>query len=445
MEKFDVFVFGTGTAGKLVATKCAAAGKKVAIIDNREYGGVCSQRGCDPKKLLLASSEAFQLAKDIKGDGIDGDMSINWRDAYNYAKRYTSNIPSNTERDLKAKGITCYHGEAKFKDSNTIILDDEEIRSDYFVIATGLKPLSLGFPGEEYALTSGDFFNLKDAPNKVVFIGAGYIGMEFGHLLARAGSKVTIIDKGNQILSPFESFTANLLEEHSIEMGIDIFKNAQVTSIEKVDNRFIVYYAIDNIVHQITTDCVFNTAGRVPSIDQLELSNANVVTDNGGIVVNEYLQSTSQPNFYACGDVSSVNLPLTPLSGIEASLVGNNLTGSTLKLDLPAIPSAVYTIPQCAAIGLTEKQAKDQNINHHVVKKDASDWFNNRRINSKLYGYLIIIEKNTEIILGAHIVGPEAAEQINMFAIAMKAKMKFKELQKVIFNYPTWGNDLKSF
>lgn len=406
---------------------------------------MCSQRGCDPKKLLLASSEAFQKAKDIKGDGIAGDVSINWRDAYNYARRYTANIPSNTEKDLKSKGIKCFHGEAKFINPNTVILDDEEIQADNFVIATGMQPLTLGIPGEEYAQTSGEFYELKDAPEKVVFIGGGYIGMEFSHLLHRAGSKVTVIEKGDQILNPFESFTANLLEKESSQMGINIIKNAQVSSIEKVDDRFIVYYAIDNNIHQITTDCVFNTAGRVPSIKTLHLEKANVVTDKGGVVVNEYLQSTTQTHIYACGDVSSKSLPLTPLSGIEANVVGNNLTGKKQKLEITAIPSSVYTIPQCAGIGMTEQQAKDSNKKYHIKEEDSRGWFNNRRINASLYGYKLIIEKESDAILGAHIVGPEAAEQINMFAIAMKAGMTFKELKKVIFNYPTWGNDLKSF
>ncbi len=445
MDKFDVFIFGTGTAGQLVAKECAAAGKKVAIIDIREYGGVCSQRGCDPKKLLLASSEAFESSKNMNGDGVKGEIKINWRDAFNYARRYTSNIPQNTEKNLKEKGIICYHGKASFKDAHTITLDGQEIKSDHFVIATGMQPLSLGIPGEKYAMTSGDFFNLKDIPEKVVFIGGGYIGMEFGHLLCRAGSKVTIIDKGNQILSPFDEFTSNLLEEESIKMGIQIIKNSQVSSIEKVNDRYLVHYSLDDTIHQITTDCVFNTAGRVPSIEELNLEQANVVTNHNGILVNSKLQSTSQSHIYACGDSSSKSLPLTPLSSIEAKVVADNLNGKNRKLKIPAIPSSVFTIPQCSGIGLTESQTIEANKTYHTVESNASDWFNNQRINAPLYGYKIILENDSDKILGAHIVGPEAAEQINMFAIAMKANMTFEELKDVIFNYPTWGNDIKSF
>ena len=444
MKKFDVFVFGTGTAGKLVATRCKEAGMSVAIIDNREYGGTCSQRGCDPKKLILASVEAFNFAQDMKGDGIDGSITLNWKDAINYAHRYTQNIPDTTEQKLMEKGITCFHGDARFIDSQTIILDGEKIKATHFVIATGMTPLKLGIPGEEFMLTSGDFFNLEEVPEKVVFVGAGYIGMEFGQILARAGSKVTMIQKGDQILAPFEKFTAQFVEETSEQLGIKIIKNAQASSVEQKDGRYIINYSMEDGMHQITTDCVFNTAGRVPAIQSLDLEKADIVSDKSGVIVNEYLQSTTQSHIYACGDVSSKNLPLTPLSSIEASVVAKNLTGEKVKIDVPVIPSTVFTIPQCAGIGLTELQAQKEGKDYEVIQEDASDWFNNRRINAAAYAYKIILDKENGFIIGAHIAGPEASEQINMLAIAMKAKMTFKELRKTIFNYPSWGNDFKS-
>lgn len=444
MKKFDVFVFGTGTAGKLVATTCKDAGMSVAIIDNREYGGTCSQRGCDPKKLILASVEAFESAQNMKGDGIAGEIQLDWKAAINYAKRYTDGVPDHTKKLLKDKNITCLHGEAKFIDANTVILDNEKIEAKHFVIATGMQPLPLGIPGENFMLTSGDFFTLNKVPEKVVFVGAGYIGMEFGHMLARAGSKVTMIEKGNQVLGPFEEYTASFIEQASEKLGIKIIKNAQASSVENIGDRFIVNYSMKDGMHQVTTDCVFNTAGRVPSTKALDLEKANVVTDKGGVVVNEYLQSTTQSHIYACGDVSSKNLPLTPLSGMEASIVAKNLLGQKTKLNVPAIPSTVFTIPQCASIGLTEKQAFKKDLKYHVIQKDSSDWFNNKRINSSFYGYKVITDQKSGLILGAHIAGPEASEQINMFAIAMKAQMTFKDLRKTIFNYPSWGNDLRS-
>lgn len=444
MKEFDVFIFGTGTAGKLVANTCRDAGKSVAIIDNREYGGTCSQRGCDPKKLILSSVEAYDHAQNMKKDGIAGTVKMDWTAAINYAARYTSDIPDNTERNLKSKGVTCLHGEAKFIDSKTVMLDGEKYQANHFVIATGMQTLSLGIPGEEFMFTSEDFFTLKNVPEKVVFVGAGYIGMEFSHMLARAGSKVTLIEKGNQVLGPFEEFTANFVEKASVELGIHIIKNAQASSVEKKGDKFIVHYSEEDGMHQITADCVFNTAGRVPSISALNLEKANVVTDKNGVVVNDYLQSTTQPHIYACGDVSSKSLPLTPLSGIEASVAAKNVLGKKTKLDIPAIPSTAFTIPQCSGIGITELDAKEKNIDVEIIEKDASEWFNNQRINAPFYAYKIITDKKDGLILGAHITGPEASEQINMFAVAMNAGMTFKKFRKTIFNYPSWGNDIRS-
>ncbi|MGB5983619.1 MAG: NAD(P)/FAD-dependent oxidoreductase [Nonlabens sp.] len=444
MKKFDVFVFGTGTAGKYVADQCAQNGKKVGIIDNRDYGGTCSQRGCDPKKLMLASMEAYEFGKNMKGDGIKNVPEIDFNAAHRYAKRYVSDIPSNTEEMLKNDGVACYHGEAHFVDEHTIELDGEKIQSDVFVIATGLKTRPLGIPGEEYALTSGDFFGLQEPPKTVVFIGAGYIGMEFSHMLNRSGSKVTILERDDQIMKPFEAFTANMLDTASTEQGINILKNAQVSSIEKKGDRFVVNYAMDDGTHQITFDTVFNTAGRVPSIDVLQLENANVVTTTAGVQVNHYLQSTSQSHFYACGDVSSKNLPLTPLSGKEAKVVTRNILNKKEKFDFPVIPSVAFTIPNCGGIGMTEIEAENAGLHFDVIERDASDWFNNQRINAQYYAFKILVEKETDKILGTHILGQEAAEQLNMFAIAMKADLKWSDLKDTIFTYPSWGNDILS-
>ncbi|WP_124979405.1 dihydrolipoyl dehydrogenase family protein [Nonlabens xiamenensis] len=445
MKKFDVFVFGTGTAGKLVAKQCAKAGKSVAIIDNRAYGGTCSQRGCDPKKLMLASTEALQLAQDMQGDGIQGDITLDFHAAHRYAHRYVDDIPNNTEEALKKEGITCFHGEAHFVDSHHIVLEDQKIQSDIFVIATGMTTLPLGIPGASHLLTSDDFFQLTKAPEKVVFVGGGYIGMEFGHMLARAGSKVYILEKSDQLLGPFEAFTASFVERASEELGIEIIKNAQVSSLEENGDRLTVHYAMDDGMHQITADKVFNTAGRVPSISSLQLENAGVVTDKKGVVVNKYLQSTTQDHFYACGDVSSKSLPLTPLSSREAKVVADNITKNPRELDIPAIPSVVFTLPNCAGIGLTEQQAKEQGKDYQIIQKDASAWFNNKRINANFYAYKLVVEKSSDLILGAHIVGHGASEQINMFAIAMKARMTMDALQDTIFTYPSWGNDIISF
>ena len=445
MKKYDVFVLGTGTAGKIVANRCKKAGMKVGIIDNRAYGGTCSQRGCDPKKLILASSEAAQMARNMQGDGITGDVNINWPDAYNYARRYTESIPEKTEKSLREAGIDCYLGSGSFIDEKTYVFDDTTIVAEHFIIATGMMTRPLSIPGADFMLDSADFFEMKDLPEKMVFIGGGYIGMEFSHMMARAGVKVTIIERSNQILSPFEKFVADHLLEASVKLGIDIKLNATLSSIEEKDGRYIVHYGQDDTIHQITTDMVYNTTGRIPSVDMLDLGKAGVVTDKGGVIVNDCLQSTTNSRFYACGDVSSMNLPLTPLSGLEGTIVGKNIVEGKHPLIPVDIPSVAFTIPQVASIGLTEAQAKDQQKKFKVLSADASGWFNTRRMNAGTYAYKVLVEEKTGLVLGAHIVSHEAGETINLFSVAMNHDITFQHLQQTMFTYPSWANDMKSF
>jgi glutathione reductase (NADPH) len=394
---------------------------------------------------MLASSEALDAARNMKGDGIAGDVSIDWREVYNYARRYTSNIPNNTEETLKEMGADCYRGDGSFINETTFKFDDTTITANKFVIATGMKPLDLKIPGADYLLNSDDFFKLKDLPEKMVFIGGGYIGMEFSHMMARAGVKVTIIEQSDQILSPFESFTAGFIEDASREMGIDILLNAQAASVEKEDDRFVVKYSLEGTLHQITTDIVFNTAGRAPSVQHLQLENANVVTDKNGIVVNDFFQSTTNERFYACGDVSSKNLPLTPLSGLEATIAAKNVIEGTHPFVPVIIPSVAFTIPQVAGIGLTEVQAIEAGKKFKVFSKDASGWFNTRRINADCYAYKVLVDKDSGMVLGAHIVSNEAGETINIFSVAMNHDITFQHLKQTIFTYPSWANDIKSF
>lgn len=190
---------------------------------------------------------------------------------------------------------------------------------------------------------------------------------------------------------------------------------------------------------------VFNTAGRVPSIDDLDLANGNVTFEKSGISVNEYLQNPTNPSVYACGDVSaSGSLPLTPTSSQEARIVSLNIrNGNKTKMNFPPVPSVVFTIPKMATIGLTEEEAKKQGYDYVVEYKSVPKWFNAKRINEDVYAYKTIVDKKRNIILGAHIISSEAGEMINLFVLAMCGKLTTEQLKAMIFAYPTWGNDIK--
>ncbi|MGB6152987.1 MAG: NAD(P)/FAD-dependent oxidoreductase [Pricia sp.] len=444
-KKFDVFVIGSGIAGQTVAKACVEAGLKVAIADRREYGGTCSNRGCDPKKVLLSATEAWEIVKHLQGKGLKSMPKIKWKKLQKFKKKFTSAIPKKTEENLGQLGMKLYHQSPKFLDENTLSVEGKNVQADKIVIATGYEPRPLPINGAKYLQESDDFLNLKKLPKSIVFLGGGYVGMEFAHMAARAGKKITIIDTGDRPLQFFDQDLVKELVEYSKKLGIDFIFKADVTSVKKGKKKYKVSYKKGSKSASIKAHLVFNTAGRIPSISELDLEKGKVDFDEAGITVNGYLQSKSNPQVYACGDVSDQNVPLTPLSGRQGYVVGENIVkGNKKKLETPVVPSVVFTLPNLASVGYSEEEAKDRYKNVVVKQASVSHWFNAKRINAPVYAYKIILNERTEEIVGAHVLGPEAAETINLFAMAINTKMTADDIKRTIFTYPSWANDLKS-
>ncbi|MAP55809.1 NAD(P)/FAD-dependent oxidoreductase [Altibacter sp.] len=445
IQEFDVFVIGTGTAGKSVAYDCAAEGMSVGIADNREFGGTCAIRGCDPKKVLVGLTEVLHLAKHLKGKGITKEPEIRWADVQAFKATFTDAVPASTEKKLKKAGITLYHQSPHFIGEQTLSVEGKTVKAKKIVIATGQQPLELKIPGREHLQLSDDFLELPELPESMVFVGAGYIGMEFAHIAARCGVKVTVIEFQERPLTPFESDIVAHLTKASEALGIDFIFNAEVISVEKLRKNYRVHFQKNGKKAAVTTRMVFNTAGRVPSIAALALEKGNVAFEKGGISVNAFLQNTTNPNVYACGDVSaSGSLPLTPTSSQEARVVSLNIrNGNITKMDFPPVPSVVFTIPQVASIGLTEAEAKEKGYEIRVEYKSVPHWYNAKRINANVYAYKTIVDTKRDLILGAHIIAPHAGEMINLFVLALCGKLKPEHLKAMIFAYPTWGNDIK--
>ncbi len=445
-KNYDVFIIGTGTAGKNVAKDCVATGLKVGIADNREYGGTCANRGCDPKKVLIGISEVLNKASKLKGKGISKLPEVSWEDAMKFKETFVDAVPAYTEKELGKLGIDLYHQSPRFLDENTLSVEGKTITAKKIVIATGQVPMELKIPGREHALVSDDFLNLKSLPETLLFIGAGYIGMEFAHMAARFGVKVTIMDYAPRPLLNFDKDMVKHILKASEELGIKFIFDAEVVGIEKLQKNYRVKAMQDDKEISATAGMVFNTAGRVPSVQDLDLEKGKVEFSNQGIVVNEFLQNTTNKNVYVCGDVSaSEGLPLTPLSSEEARIVSHNILSNNNpeKVNYPPQPSAVFTLPNLASVGLSEEEAKEKGLDFTVEHKLVPHWFNAKRINEEFYAYKTLVDNKTGQILGAHLIGPDAAEVINLFSMAMYAKMKHSDFKKMIFAYPSWGNDVK--
>ena len=445
-KEFDIFVIGTGAAGKSVANNCAEAGLKVAIADNREFGGTCANRGCDPKKVLIGLTEIIDRAEKMKGKGIAEMPKFSWEDLMAYKDTFVNGVPAATENALEKAGIELYHQSPKFLDKDTLSVEGKTVKAKKIVIATGQKPLELKIPGREYPINSDDFLELKQLPESMIFIGAGYIGMEFAHLAARFGVKVTIIEFAPRALTNFDEELVKFLQEASEVLGIKFIFNSEVVRIEKLSKNFRVIANQKGKTISIDAAIVVNAAGRIPSIDDLDLEIGKVEFSKKGISVNQYLQSITNKKVYACGDASnSKGLALSPLTSLEARIVSANLLhpNEPEKVEYPPQASAVFTLPNLAMVGFLEEEAKEQGLDFTIKQNKMPTWFNAKRINESFYAFKTLVDNKTGLILGAHLLGPEASEVINLFSLAMSEKIPAKNLKNLIFTYPAWGNDIK--
>lgn len=455
-KTFDVIIIGTGVAASTVAWKCRSAGWRVAIVDSRPFGGTCALRGCDPKKVLVGAAEVIDWNRRMESKGIDdpNQVKINWPDLMHFKRSFTEPVPKEREEQFSKAGIVAFHGRAKFTDERTVNVDNTHtLNGRHIVLATGAQPMKLNIPGEDNIRKSDQFLELNKLPSRFVFVGGGYISFEFAHIAARAGANVTILHRGARPLDNFDPYLVEMLLQRTRELGIDVRLQTKVEAIEssKANNNnnigFVVYASNTNHggKYKIEGDMVVHGAGRVPEIDDLDLGAAGVERENKkGVKVNEYLQSVSNSLVYAAGDAAaSGGLPLTPVATYEGEIVATNLLeGNHVKPNYEGVPSVVFTIPPLASVGLQEEGARKQGLHFRINKASTAGWYSSRRVGENYSGFKVLIEEDTDRILGAHILGPHAEEVINIFAIAIRLGLKARDIKQAIFSYPTNSSDL---
>lgn len=440
-KQFDVIVIGVGMAGLNTARRLQSGGRSVAVVDSRPYGGTCALRGCDPKKVLVGAAEVIDWQHRMSGKGIAGEARINWHDLMQFKRTFTEPMPDNLEQMLKKMGVATYYGEVQFIDRNSLNLGDDVLSAESIVVATGSKPHDLGIHGAELAATSTDFLKLESLPEHIVFIGGGYISFEFAHIAVRAGAQVTVLHRGSRPLEAFDPDLVNDLILASEEAGIEIRLNTEVTALEKDDNVLRVHTASGQTIE---SNYVVHGAGRVPEIDNLHLEKGNIEYNQQGIIVNEYLQSVSNPAVYAAGDAAATNgMPLTPVAVSEGLVVASNiLKGNERTVNYTGTPSVVFSIPALAKVGLTEAEAHAQGFTFHVNHQETSDWYSSRRTNERHTGFKVLIEDDTERILGAHLLSAHAGEVINMFVLAIRHNLTASDLKRTIYVHPAESSDI---
>jgi glutathione reductase (NADPH) len=281
-------------------------------------------------------------------------------------------------------------------------------------------------------------------PARVLFIGGGYISFEFAHVAARAGAQVTILHRGRRPLEAFDPDLVEQLVRRSRELGIRVELETEVRGIDTSAGGLVVRGARGGGEVTFETDLAVHGAGRVPELDALDLEAAGVKREKRGVVVNEFLQSVSNPAVYAGGDAAANGLQLTPKADEDVRvLTANLLHGNTRRVNYDAIASAVFTIPPLASVGLGEEAARAAGLKFRVNHQDTSGWFHTRRVGETASGCKVLIEEGTDRIVGAHVLGPHAEDVINLLAVAIRFRIPARELKEVLFAYPTSGSDVR--
>lgn len=439
-KNFDIVIIGGGVAGNSAALGLAEAGKKVAVIENDLWGGTCPNRGCDPKKILLAAVEAQNSAAQLVGHGIQDAPEINWPELMAFKNTYTDPISKNTKENLQNSGVTVYQGNGTFINDQAFKINEEVLKAQQFILATGARPSILSIKGNEHLLTSRDFLDLLEMPESVTLIGGGYIGFEFAAIANAAGAQVHLVHHNSTPLKSYDQELVYDLMEQLKKDGVTIHLNTNITQIQQVSNGFLL---IDGKGFELSTDLVFGATGRLPNIEDLNLNKAGVKTENSGIQVNNYLQ-TSNPKIYAMGDVLAKKQPkLTPVASLEASYLVSCLTGQKeTEISYPIIPTIVFSNPKLTQIGVTAKEAKNNPDQYELTTVDATEWFSYFRLNEGISKIKVVIEKSSSLVVGASALNSEADELINLFSLLISQKVKVEEVANSVFAYPTIASDL---
>lgn len=443
-KNYDLVVLGTGVAATTAAFRCRSAGWRVAIVDHLPFGGTCALRGCDPKKVLVGIAEALDQARRLRGKGIGGgEPLIDWRQLIAFKRSFTDPVPSQRETEFARNGIDAFHGRGRFIGPQTIEVADQTLEARFILIATGAVPMRLGIAGEEHLASSTDFLQLEELPKRLVFAGGGFIAQEFSHIAARAGAAVVVLEQSDRLLGPFDRDLVSWLQAKSAALGIDIRLNARVEAIEKSADGFRVTVLSDGAKATLDADLAVHAAGRVPDLELLDLRAGKVAQESRRPALNEFLQSTSNPSVYAAGDAASSGPPLTPVAHHDGAVVAANmLQGNHQRPNYEGVPSVVFTTPPLARVGLLEDEARRRNLRYRIRHEKTSGWYTARRVNEDCSGFKLLIDQDTERILGAHLIGPHAEEVINIFGLAIRMGLSVDQVKTTIFGYPTAGSDI---
>ena len=427
---FDLFVIGAGSGGVSTARRAASHGAKVGVVEFDRLGGTCVNRGCIPKKLMVYASHFPEHFSASQGYGWSAVQSkLDWPKMLTAVNNEVTRLNGIYERMLDNAQVKVFRGYGQFVDSHTIAIHDPEntdatprqVTAEKILIAVGGVPVKADIPGIEHAITSDDIFHLAQQPQRIAIIGGGYIGVEFAGILNGMGSEVTQIIRAEKILRGFDEDIRTEIQDAMQKQGIKVVNNMQDLAIEKTKDgiQITVQGGSEEVV--IVDAVSLAATGRRPRLDRLGLENTKVSVSDGAITVDDY-NETAEPHIFAVGDCTD-RINLTPVAINEGrAFADTHFGGHPRKMSYENIPTAVFSTPEAATVGLTESEAI-QKFGEAAIQIYKSRfrpmYYTLPDMDTKTLMKLVV-NRNTEKVLGVHMVGGSAAEIIQGMAIAVK-------------------------
>ena len=439
---FDLFVIGAGSGGVRASRLAAELGAKVGIAEEYRVGGTCVIRGCVPKKLLVYGSRYAAALADARGFGWTFEhLRFDWPTLIGNVQREVDRLNGVYTRTLEKAGVEIVLSRATLEDRHTIRLAgrDAPIRAKTILIATGGHPMIPKVPGAEHLITSNECFKLETLPGSICIVGAGYIGMEFASIFAGLGVKVSVIHRGNQILRDFDGDLRDALAETMRKHGIDVRIDTEIARIDKEAQGYRVHFKRGD---SLEAGLVMAATGRLPNTAGLGLEKAGVALGwNGHVVVDEYSRS-SIDNIYAVGDVTD-RVNLTPVAIHEATAFAETVfNDKPTPVDHTMIPTAVFSEPEIGTVGLSEEAAREMG---HVVDIYKISF---RPLKYTLPGrdertlMKLVVDMASDAVLGCHVLGPDAAEIVQMAAIALRLGATKAQFDATMALHPSAAEEL---
>ncbi len=434
---FDLFVIGAGSGGVRAARFAAGYGARVAVAESRYLGGTCVNVGCVPKKLLVYGAHYAEDIHEAKGYGwtIDG-ARFDWASLIANKDREIQRLNGIYKNLLTDSGVTLLQAHARLVDPHTVEVDGKHYSAEHILIATGGWPFVPDIPGREHAITSNEAFYLDELPRRVLVVGGGYIAVEFASIFHGCGADTKLLYRGDLFLRGFDGSLRDHLKDELIKKGLDLQFNADITRIDRQADGTLLATLEDG--RTLEADCIFYATGRRPMLDGLGLENVDVALDKRGFIAIDDQFRTTTPSILAIGDVIG-RIQLTPVALAEGMAVARQLfrPDEYRPVEYHNIATAVFSLPNMATVGLTEEQAREKG--HKVVLFESRFRPMKQTMTDSLERSLmkLVVDADTDKVLGCHMAGPEAGEIIQGLAVALKAGATKRIFDDTVGIHPT--------